>query len=199
MYDFFKIQLYILDQEDKLSIIITVIIVVLLIWFVIIYNKFIKDKNLIREAWSGIDVQLKRRNDLIPNIIEAVKGYSGYEKSLFEKITELRNKASSQDRVKEKAFTENELSKAIVNLFAVAEAYPELKASNNFLDLQKQLAETEDQLQYARRYYNGVVRDYNIRVESFPSNIIANLFDYKTADYFEIELASERMTPEIKI
>jgi LemA protein len=182
-----------------LAFVISAIILVIVFWFVIVYNKFIKDKNLIREAWSGIDVQLKRRNDLIPNLVDAVKGYSGYEKSLFEKITELRNKSASQQQVKEKAHTENDLTKAIVNLFAVAEAYPDLKANTNFLDLQKQLAETEDQLQYARRYYNGVVRDYNIRVESFPSNLIANTFNYKVEDYFEIEIASERISPQVKI
>lgn len=182
-----------------MSFVISAIIIVIVFWFVIVYNKFVKDKNLIREAWSGIDVQLKRRNDLIPNLVDAVKAYSGYEKTLFEKITELRNKTSTQQQVKEKAHTENDLTKAIVNLFAVAEAYPELKASTNFLDLQKELAETEDQLQYARRYYNGVVRDYNIRVESFPSNLIANTFNYKVDDYFEIELASERMSPQVKI
>ena len=182
-----------------MSFVISAIVIVIVFWFVIVYNKFVKDKNLIREAWSGIDVQLKRRNDLIPNLVDAVKAYSGYEKSLFEKITELRNKTSTQQQVKEKAHTENDITKAIVNLFAVAEAYPDLKASTNFLDLQKELAETEDQLQYARRYYNGVVRDYNIRVESFPSNLIANTFNYKVEDYFEIELASERLSPQVKI
>jgi LemA protein len=182
-----------------LSFVISAIVIVIVFWFVIVYNKFVKDKNLIREAWSGIDVQLKRRNDLIPNLVDAVKAYSGYEKSLFEKIAELRNKTSTQQQVKEKARTENDITKAIINLFAVAEAYPDLKASTNFLDLQKELAETEDQLQYARRYYNGVVRDYNIRVESFPSNLIANTFNYKVEDYFEIELASERLSPQVKI
>ena len=182
-----------------MSFVISAIVIVIVFWFVIVYNKFVKDKNLIREAWSGIDVQLKRRNDLIPNLVDAVKAYSGYEKSLFEKITELRNKTSTQQQVKEKAHTENDITKAIVNLFAIAEAYPDLKASTNFLDLQKELAETEDQLQYARRYYNGVVRDYNIRVESFPSNLIANTFNYKVEDYFEIELASERLSPQVKI
>ncbi|QQS35380.1 MAG: LemA family protein [Ignavibacteriales bacterium] len=182
-----------------MSFVISAIVILVVFWFVIVYNKFVKDKNLIREAWSGIDVQLKRRNDLIPNLVDAVKSYSGYEKSLFEKITELRNKAASQEQIKEKAHTENDLTKSIVNLLIIAEAYPDLKASTNFLDLQKELADTEDQLQYARRYYNGVVRDYNIRVESFPSNIIANVFRYKTDDYFEIELASERMSPQVKI
>ncbi len=182
-----------------MSFVISAIAIIIVFWFVIIYNRFVKDKNLIREAWSGIDVQLKRRNDLIPNLVDAVKGYSGYEKSLFERITELRSKASSQEQIKEKAHTENDLTKAIVNLLIIAEAYPDLKASTNFLDLQKELADTEDQLQYARRYYNGVVRDYNIRVESFPSNLIANTFNYKVEDYFEIELASERMSPQVKI
>lgn len=182
-----------------MSFVISAIAIIIVLWFVIVYNRFVKDKNLIREAWSGIDVQLKRRNDLIPNLVDAVKGYSGYEKTLFERITELRSKTKQQEQVKEKAHTENDLTKAIVNLLIIAEAYPDLKASTNFLDLQKELADTEDQLQYARRYYNGVVRDYNIRVESFPSNLIANTFNYKVEDYFEIELASERMSPRVKI
>lgn len=182
-----------------MSFVISATVILIVFWFVIVYNKFVKDKNLIREAWSGIDVQLKRRNDLIPNLVDAVKGYSAHEKTLFERITELRNKSAVQEQIREKAHTENDLTKAIVNLLIVAEAYPDLKASTNFLDLQKELADTEDQLQYARRYYNGVVRDYNIRVESFPSNLIANTFNYKVEDYFEIELASERMSPQVKI
>ena len=179
--------------------IILIILVLIVIWLIIIFNKFIRDKNLIKEAWSGIDVQLKRRHDLIPNLVETVKGYGSHERNLFQQITETRSKTMNLDSLKERAQGETQLSGMIKGLFAVAEAYPDLKANQNFLDLQKQLAEIEDQIQYARRYYNGVVRDYNIRVQSFPSNIVASVSGYKTADFFEISLATERETPEVKL
>lgn len=179
--------------------IILIILVLIVIWLIIIFNKFIRDKNLIKEAWSGIDVQLKRRYDLIPNLVETVKGYGSHERNLFQQITETRSKTMNLDSLKERAQGETQLSGMIKGLFAVAEAYPDLKANQNFLDLQKQLAEIEDQIQYARRYYNGVVRDYNIRVQSFPSNIVASVSGYKTADFFEISLATERETPEVKL
>jgi LemA protein len=171
----------------------------IIIWMIIIYNLFIRDKNLIKEAWSGIDVQLKRRHNLIPNLVASVKGYSKHERDLFEEITEKRAKSSKIENVKEKAAVEADLSGMIKNLFVVVEEYPDLKASQNFLDLQNQLVEIEDQLQYARRYYNGSVRNYNIRVESFPSNIIAGIFDFKQEEFFEITLATERKTPEVKV
>jgi LemA protein len=182
-----------------LEIIIIVILVVLLVWLAVIFNKFVRGKNLISEAWSGIDVQLKRRHDLIPNLVEAVKGYSSHERNLFQQIAETRSKTMSLDSLKEKAAGETQLSGMLRSLFAVAEAYPDLKANQNFLDLQKQLAETEDQIQYARRYYNGVVRNYNIRVQSFPSNLVALVFGYKEAEFFEITLSNERETPEVKL
>ena len=171
----------------------------IIIWMIIIYNLFIRDKNLIKEAWSGIDVQLKRRHNLIPNLVASVKGYSKHERDLFEEITEKRAKSTKIENVKEKAAVEADLSGMIKNLFVVVEEYPDLKASQNFLDLQNQLVEIEDQLQYARRYYNGSVRNYNIRVESFPSNIIAGIFDFKQEEFFEITLATERKTPEVKV
>jgi LemA protein len=124
---------------------------------------------MITEAWSGIDVQLKRRHDLIPNLVESVKGYSTHERELFQKITELRIKTMQAVSSDEKSKSESGLSRELKNLFAVAENYPDLKASGNFLNLQNQLAEIENQIQFARRYYNGAVRDYNIRIESFPS------------------------------
>lgn len=182
-----------------MEIIILVVLVLIVLWFVIIFNKFIRDKNFIKEAWSGIDVQLKRRHDLIPNLVETVKGYSSHEKNLFQQIAETRSKTMNIDSLKEKAKGETQLSGMLKNLFAVAEAYPDLKANQNFLDLQKQLAEIEDQIQYARRYYNGVVRNYNIRVESFPSNLVAAVFNYKEAEFFEISLVTERETPKVKL
>jgi LemA protein len=171
----------------------------IIIWIIIIYNLFIRDKNHIKEAWSGIDVQLKRRHNLIPNLVSSVRGYSKHERDLFEEITEKRAKSTRIENVKEKAAVEADLSGMIKNLFVVVEEYPDLKASQNFLDLQNQLVEIEDQLQYSRRYYNGRVRNYNIRVESFPSNIIAGIFDFKQEEFFEITLATERKTPEVQV
>ena len=175
------------------------IIVFLITWVIVIYNSFVKQKNLIKEAWSGIDVQLKRRYNLIPNLVEAVKGYSKHEKELFENIASIRSKTIKLDNIIEKAKSESELSGKIKNLYAVAEGYPDLKASQNFLDLQRQLSEIEEQIQYARRYYNGTVRDYNINVESFPSNILAAIFGFKQEQFFEITLASEKDLPEVKL
>ncbi len=171
----------------------------IIVWIIVIYNLFIRDKNHIKEAWSGIDVQLKRRHNLIPNLVASVRGYSRHERDLFEEITEKRAKSTKIENVKEKAAVEADLSGMIKNLFVVVEEYPDLKASQNFLDLQNQLVEIEDQLQYSRRYYNGRVRNYNIRVESFPSNIIAGIFDFKQEEFFEITLATERKTPEVQV
>ena len=179
--------------------IIFLVVAVVFVWVVFIYNLFVRDKNLIKEAWSGIDVQLKRRHNLVPNLVESVRGYSKYEKNLLEDITRKRSEAVKVESIKEKAPAESDLSGMLKSLFVVAENYPDLKASQNFLDLQNQLVEIENQLQYARRYYNGAVRNYNIRVESFPSNIIARIFDYKQDNFFEISLATERVTPEVKI
>lgn len=172
---------------------------VFILWIIITYNLFIRDKNLIKEAWSGIDVQLKRRHNLIPNLVAAVEGYSKYERNLLNEITAKRAKSEEMNNIKEKSVVETDLSGMIKSIFAVVENYPDLKANENFLDLQNQLVEIEDQLQYARRYFNGTVRRYNIRVESFPANIIANLFDFKQEDYFEITFATERKTPEVKL
>ena len=180
-------------------IILLITIVVVFVWTIVTYNLFIRDRNLIKEAWSGIDVQLKRRHNLIPNLVESVKRYSQHERNLLEDITRKRSEAVKIDSIKEKAPAESDLSGMLKNLFIVAESYPDLKASQNFLDLQNQLVEIEDQLQYARRYYNGAVRNYNIRVESFPSNIIAGIFDFKQDNFFEISLATERKTPKVKL
>ena len=171
----------------------------IILWIVIVYNLFIKDRNLIKEGWSGIDVQLKRRYDLIPGLVETVKAYSSHERNLFNEITDKRSKTRQIENVKDKATVENDISGMLKTLFAVVEDYPDLKANVNFLDLQNQLVEVEDQLQYSRRYYNGTVRSYNIRVESFPSNIVAGIFNFKTEEFFEITLATERTTPAVKI
>jgi LemA protein len=182
-----------------LTVILFIAAAAIVIWIVFVYNFFIRDRNLIKEAWSGIDVQLKRRHNLIPNLVASVKGYSSHEKTLFEDITKKRSEAAKIESIKEKAPAESDLSGMLKNLFIVAENYPDLKASQNFLNLQNQLVEIEDQLQYARRYYNGAVRNYNIRVESFPSNIIAGIFNFKQDNFFEITLATEKATPEVRL
>ncbi len=167
-------------------------------WLIWTYNRFIRRKNNVREAWSGIDVQLKRRHNLIPNLIEAVKGYLGHEQDTLDTLTRIRTGTGDESSVAQVAQQENMLSKALGNVLAVAEGYPDLKASTNFLDLQQKLHETEDQVQLSRRYYNGTVRDWNIMVESFPSNLIASAFGFRIAEFFEIELATERAVPKVE-
>lgn len=175
-----------------------VLVGLLVLWFVAIYNRFIRGKNLVQEGWSGIDVQLKRRHDLIPNLIESVKGYMQYEQKTLANIVELRTRSISAGSVKEKAEVEGELTRALKSIFALAEAYPDLKANQSFLDLQSNLAGIEDQIQLARRYYNGAVRDFNILVESFPSVLVARMFNFQLAEFFEIETAAEREVPSVK-
>jgi len=182
-----------------LTIILFISAAAIVIWFIFIYNLFIRDRNLIKEAWSGIDVQLKRRHNLVPNLVESVKGYSQYEKNLLTEITKKRSEAVKVESIRDKAPAESDLSGMLKNLFIVAENYPDLKANQNFLDLQNQLVEIEDQLHYARRYYNGAVRNYNIRVESFPSNVVAGILNFKQDNFFEITLATEKATPEVKL
>ncbi len=163
-----------------------------------IYNTLVRLRNLIKESWSDVETELKRRHELIPNLVAAVKGYMKYEKDLLEKVTRLRSKLESTDAPpKERARDESELARGLKRLFAVVENYPELKASRNLKELQDELVRTEDRIQAARRFYNGNVRDYNIRVESVPSNLIAALFGFEKADYFEIEEISERDLPKL--
>jgi LemA protein len=173
------------------------VVVVLLIWAVSLYNKLVTNKNLVAEGWSGIDVQLKRRNDLIPNLIESVKGYMGHERGVLEQVTELRNQSQAAQGVGDKARVEGAMGAALANLFALAENYPDLKASQNFIELQKSLADIEDQVQLARRYYNGTARNYNILIQSFPSNLLASTFQFTAVEYFEIEDAAERAVPKV--
>jgi LemA protein len=171
---------------------------VVLLWCIITYNRFIKGKNMLKEAWSGIDVQLKRRYDLIPNLVETVKGYGKHEKQLFEEIASQRSRCMSAEGPVEKAKAEGLLTDGLKRLIAVAEAYPQLRASENYMELQKSLSEIEDQIQLARRYYNGNARNFNILAEQFPTMIIARLFGYKTAEFFEVETATERQAPQVK-
>ena len=162
-------------------------------WAVSLYNRFVRLRNMMAEAWSGIDVQLKRRVDLIPNLVETVKGYATHEKDLFEKVSTLRAQT-----VKEQAAAETALTASLRTLFAVAEAYPELKANTNFLELQKSLSDIEDQVQMARRYFNGTVRENNVLVDSFPSNIIARLSGFTKGDFFELDDEGERKAPQVR-
>ena len=171
---------------DFLKIIILVAILKIF-WLIAAYNRLIILRNRAKEAWSDIDVQLKRRYDLIPNLVETVKGYAAHEKEVFEKVTEARSRAMSAVSPSEKGGAENMLAGALKSLFAVAENYPDLKASENFLELQRELRDTEDKIQAARRFYNGNVRDLNTRIEVFPANIVASLFRFQKMDFFEIE------------
>jgi LemA protein len=179
-------------------IIIIAVAAIIILWIIGVFNSLIRLKNRVSEAWSDIDVQLKRRYDLIPNLIEAVKGYMTHEANVFEKVTEARAKAISATGTAEKAQAENALSGALKTLFAVSENYPQLRASENFSKLQEELSDTENKIQASRRFYNGNARDFNIRQETFPSNIIAALFGFKKAEFFEIEEAGERKAPEVK-
>ena len=162
------------------------------------YNRLIKLRNMVAEGLSAIDVQLERRASLIPNLEQAVKGYMGHERTLLAEIAELRARSLEARSIGDKGQAEMGLSRALGNLVAVAESYPELKASQNFLDLQHELSDIEDQIQMARRYYNGTVRNLNIAVESFPSLIIAYLSGFKKAEFFAAE-AEERATPTLEI
>lgn len=161
--------------------------VVLLIAGIVMYNSLIRLKNRVDEAESDIDVQLKRRHDLIPNLVNTVKGYAAHERELFEKITQARTQAISAGSMHEKAEAENMLTGALKNLFAVAEAYPDLKANQNFLELQRELTDTEDKIMSARRFYNGNVRDFNTKVETFPTNIFAGMMSFAKREFFEAE------------
>lgn len=164
----------------------------------LVFNRLVRFKNRTQEAWSDIDVQLKRRYDLIPNLIETVKGYASHEKEVFEKVTEARTKAMGATGTAEKAQAENMLSGALKTLFAVSENYPQLRASENFLKLQEELSDTENKIQAARRFYNGNVRDFNIAQETFPTNLIASTIGFKKAEFFEIEEPAEKEAPKVK-
>ena len=166
-------------------------------YLVYAYNALVSNKNLTAEGWSGIDVQLRRRADLIPNLIETVKGYAAHEDKLFRDIAELRSKSISGGSVGEQSAVGQAMSAALGRLFAIAEAYPELKADANFRDLQEKLSGIEDEIQMSRRYYNGAVRNLNTMIESFPTNFIANFFKFAKAEFFEIGDAAAREVPKV--
>jgi LemA protein len=175
------------------------VVVLVVIYLISIYNRLVSKRQMVEEGWSGIDVQLKRRNDLIPNLVETVKGYATHEKETLERVTELRTAAQAVPAgdIQGRAVAEGMLGQALGRLMAVAEAYPDLKANTNFLELQEQLGSVEHEIQMSRRYYNGAVRDLNVMVESFPSNLVAGQFGFKKAEYFEIEDPAERAVPKV--
>jgi len=175
-----------------------IVLGVLVLWVVFSFNGLVRLRNRAKEAWADIEVQLKRRYDLIPNLVESVKGYMKHESGVFEKVTEARARAMCAPAGKEKADAENMLSGALKSLFAVAENYPQLKANENFLDLQNELTDTEDKIQAARRFYNGNVRDMNIKIQTFPSNIIASTFGFAAMDFFGVQDDAEREPVKVK-
>lgn len=165
--------------------------------YAVLFNGLIALKNRAESAWADIDTQLKRRYDLIPNIVETVKGYASHEKETLERVIQARNSAISAGSVQDQGKAENILTGALRQVFALAEAYPDLKANTNFINLQETLADTENQIQNSRQYYNAVVRDLNTKVESFPSNIVANMAGVKKRDYFELDDAQQRQAPKV--
>ena len=180
--------------------IVLAVVLFVVIWVVATYNTLVRLRQHVRESWSGIDTELRRRYDLIPNLVETVKGYAAHERRVLETVTEARNRAAgSTGSPESQAKDENAFVGSLRQLFAVAENYPNLKASENFLQLQKELANTEDRIQAARRFYNANVRDINTRVEVFPSNIIAGMFRFTKEEFFEIEDAGVRLPPEVKL
>jgi LemA protein len=180
-----------------IEIIILIIVVLLVIYVIYQYNSLITLRNRVENAWSQIDVQLKRRTDLIPNLVETVKGYASHEKTVFENVTKARSSLMKAETVQENAEANNLLTDTLKSLFAVAENYPDLKASENFRQLQSQLSETEDKIAYSRQFYNDTVLMFNNKVQVFPSNVLANLFHFNEAEYFEVA-DSERSVPEVK-
>lgn len=173
--------------------IILAIVVVVGLFFWMAYNKLVTLKIRVDEAWSDITVQLKRRLDLIPNLVESVKGYAAHEKGVFEAVTEARANVANAKGVKETAAAENQFEGALKSLFAVAEAYPDLKANQNFIELQQELVDTEDKIQASRRFYNGGVRDLNTKIQTFPSNVVAGICHFTNRDFFELDESEQKI------
>jgi LemA protein len=174
------------------------IIIILAIWVIFAYNRFVTLVNNAKEAWSDIDVQLKRRYDLIPNLVNTVKGYASHESTAFEKVTQARTAAMGATNVADKGKAENVLTGALKSVFAIAEAYPDLKANQNFLSLQTELSDTENKIQASRRFYNGNVRDLNIAVEAFPGNIVASRFHFVKMELFALDEEAAKQPVEVK-
>jgi len=178
--------------------IVITLFILLLLWGVLIYNSLVTKRNMTQEGWSNIDVQLKRRSDLIPNLVEAVKGYMGHEREVLETVTELRSRTGQANTIDDRAKVEGMLSAALSKIMALSENYPDLKANQTFLDLQKNLSQIEEEVQLSRRYYNGAARNFNIQIESFPSNVVANLFKFGMIPYFALENPEDREAPKVK-
>ncbi len=170
----------------NVSLVLLILVGIAVLYIVFVYNGLVRLRNRVGEAWSDIDVQLKRRYDLIPNLVNTVKGYAAHENNVFEKVTEARSQAMQAGTTQDKAAAENMLSQTLKSLFAVAEAYPELKANQNFLELQRELSDTENKIQASRRFYNGNVLELNNKIDMFPSNVIAGMFGFTKKDFFEV-------------
>ena len=178
------------------QIVLIVVLALVVLFVIILYNRLVRLKNQVKNAWAQIDVQLKRRNDLIPNLVETVKGYTKHEKSTLENVTKARSAILSAETVKEKAEASNQLSQTLKSLFAVSENYPDLKASQNFLQLQEEITGTENKIAYARQHYNDIVMHYNTKIELFPNNLFANTLGYQKEDVFE---ATEEERKNVKV
>lgn len=179
------------------SLFIIAIPVAILAYVLVAYNSLVRRRNQATEAWSDIDVQLKRRHNLIPNLVETVKGYATHERNTLDSVTKARTSALSATTPAEHAKAENALSSTLKTLFAVSEQYPDLKSNTNFLELQRELSDTENKIQASRRFYNGVVRDYNTAIETVPSNIIASIFSFAKREFFELDNEAERAVPAV--
>src|SRR3989338_1547178 len=182
-----------------ISIIILAVVVVLALWFVGIFNMLVRSRNRVRESWSDIDVQLKRRYDLIPNLIETVKGYAAHEKEVLERVVQARSEAMGAHTIGEHAQAENMLTGALESLFALAEAYPQLRAVESFAKLQDELSDTENKIQAARRFYNTNIMAFNTMIESFPTNLIAGQFGFQKSEFFELNNESAREPVPVKL
>ena len=180
------------------AVVIIVVLVILVLWWIGIYNSLVGLKLKMKNAWAQIDVQLKRRYDLIPNLVETVKGYAAHEKETFERVIKARQMGIDASTVKDQAAAENMITSALKSVFALAEAYPQLKANENFKMLQEELAGTESKIAYARQHFNDMVMLLNTRVQTFPSSIVANASGFKTEDFFEIEDAAQREAVKVK-
>ena len=181
-----------------ITLIILAAIAIFFFYGISIYNRLVKLKTMVEEAWSSIDVMLKKRYDLIPNLVETVKGYATHERETFDSVTRARAAAMGANTIQEKEAAEKNLNQAMMNLNAVAEQYPDLKANTNFLQLQGELSALEGDIEKSRRYYNGTVRENNILVDTFPSNILANMFKFTKSTFFELDNVAERIVPSIK-
>ena len=180
------------------SVVCLVIVIILIVWFIGMYNGLVRERNEVKNSWAQIDVQLKRRHDLIPNLVETVKGYAAHEKNTLDSVVQARTRAVSAQGVGERAQAESELGGALGRLMLIVEQYPDLKANQNFLALQEELTSTENKIGFARQYYNDSVMKYNTRIQSVPTNIVAGMFSFQQEEFFELEEPAERAVPQVK-